>query len=181
MKNLAFILGFVAGLILVALIAFVIRALDKKNNRPAKKFDERQQLLRGRAYKSAFWVLVAYVVFNGFFTLATGIEWADLMTGTFTGILLSLTVFIVACIKNDSYFPINQRPKLFNVIFTLGLVVNLALGIINLYDSDEQFLTNGEFNFHVLSFMVAIMLLAVLISLFCKRLSDKKYCDRSKL
>ncbi len=179
MKNTAYILGFITGLMLVAAIIFVIRAIDKKNNRPAQKYDERQQLLRGRAYTSAFWVLVAYLCLNGFFNLTTGIEWADLMTNTFTGIFLALTVFVVACIKNDAYFAINQKPKLFFVILTIGIVINLAAGIMTLCDKDSQYFTNGVLNVHILNFWVVVMLFAVLIALFAKRLSVKRLRDRS--
>lgn len=181
MKNLSYVLGFITGLIIVAIIGFVVGIIAKKKNQSPKVYDERQQLLRGRAYKQAFWVLVAYLGLNGIFNLLTGIEWADLTTNTAIGIFLSLTVFIIACIKNDAYFQVNQNRNLFYWILGIGIAANLAGGIFMSTSEDEQFITNGALNVHILNFMIVIMLLAVLIALIAKSASEKRRLDRSEV
>jgi hypothetical protein len=180
MKNLSYVLGFITGLILVAVIGFVIGIIAKKKNQSPKIYDERQQLLRGKAYKQAFWVLVAYLGVGGIFNLLTGIEWADLATNTTIGIFLSLTVFIIACIKNDAYFQVNQNRKFFYWILTIGIAVNLFGGILLLTSEDVQLITNGMLNFHVLNFTIVIMLLIVLAALIAKSASEKKSLDGSE-
>ncbi len=177
MKSPEFSLGFLVGLVLVFVIALVVVAITKKKNGTAK-YDERQELIRGRAFKYAFWVLVSYLCLNGFIQLGTGIEWADLMTSSFIGICLSMTVFVVACIRNDAYFAVNQKPKFYLVMFALLVVLNLTIGILNMLDGDVQFITDGRLNYHAMSFIVVLMFLLAFIALAIKAAEKKRMENR---
>jgi len=180
MNSPHFVLGFFTGLIIVLIVALVIALIVKKKNGPAK-YDERQELLRGRAFKYAFLVLIAYLCLNGLLQVGTGLEWADLMTSSFIGICLSVTVFVVICIMNDAYFAFNQKPKFYLVMFGVLIAVNLTIGIFNLTNEDVRFVTDGKLNFHVLSFIVVVIFLAVFIALAIKTLMAKRQADRSRL
>lgn len=180
MNSPHFVLGFFTGLMIVFIIALVVSLIVKKKNGPAK-YDERQELLRGRAFKYAFWVLIAYLCLNGLLQVGTGLEWADLMTSSFIGICLSLTVFVVICIMNDAYFAFNQKPRLYLVMFGILIAVNLTAGILNLTDNDVRFVTEGKLNFHVLSFVVVVVFLAVFIALAIKTLMAKRQAQRGQL
>ena len=169
MHSTEFILGFATGIVLIAVGALIVAKKFKQQS----KFDERQQLLRSRAYQAAFWVLAAYMCINGIFNMMTGIAWADMMTSSFIGICVAITVFVVICIRRDAYFPINQKPKLYFVLFGGLIVMNLALGMLNVFDDDTSFLTDGMLNYHVISFVVAALLAGVLIALAVKRLKAK--------
>jgi len=180
MNSPNFVLGFFTGLIIVFIVALVIGLIIKKKNGPAK-YDERQELIRGRAFKAAFWVLIAYLCLNGLLQVGTGLEWADLMTSSFIGICLSLTVFVVICIMNDAYFAFNQKPKFYMILFGFLIALNLTVGIINLTENDVRFITDGKLNFHVLSFVVVVVFLAVFIALAVKTLLAKKQTERDQL
>ena len=176
-KNMPYVLGFATGLIIVGVVALVIGLILKKKN-GLSKYDERQELIRGRAFKYAYWTLAAYLCFNGLLQVGTGIVWADLMTSSFIGIFLSLTVFVVICIKNDAYFAFNQKPRVYLILFGIIIAVNLACGILNLTDNDVQFVTDGMLNFHILSFLIVIVFLVIFISLAIKTILTKKNAKR---
>lgn len=173
MRSPEYALGFLVGLTLVFVVALVVTIIAKKNNVSAK-FDERQELIRGRAYKYAFWVLISYLFINGILQVSTGIEWADMMTFCFIGIGLSIIVFIVICIKNDAYFAINEKPKHFLLLFAILVVPNLAIGIMNVLDKEVQFITDGRLNYHAMSFIVAIVFLIAFIALSIKAAKRKR-------
>lgn len=180
MNSPNFVLGFLTGLMIVVILALVVSVIVKKNISPAK-YDERQELVRGRAFKYAFWVLASYLCLNGLLQVGTGIEWADLMTSSFIGICLSMTVFVIACIMNDAYFAFNQKPKLYLILFGVLIAVNLTIGIINLTDRDLAFVTDGKINFHVLSFVIVVVFLAIFITLAIKTLMTKRQAKRGPL
>ena len=58
------------------------------------KFDERQMLARGKAFRAAYIVLVSYLAVYAFIDLLV-IVWSDGFTGILIGICLSVTVFVV--------------------------------------------------------------------------------------
>ena len=169
MHSTEYILGFATGVVLLAVSALIAAKKFKQQS----KFDERQQLLRSRAYQAAFWVLTAYMCINGIFNMMTGIAWADMMTSSFIGICIAITVFVVICIRKDAYFAINQKPRLYFVLFGGLIVMNLALGMLNVLDEDTSFFTDGMLNYHVMSFVVVALLATALIALTIQRLKVK--------
>ncbi len=174
MNSMAYAWGFITGLAIVTIIALVVALIAKKKFKQTTKFDERQKLLRSQAYQVAFWVLIGYLCANGLFSLATGMEWADLMTNSFIGICIAMTVFVVICIKNDAYFAINQRPWAYMALFSVLIIVNLAMGLFNVIDEDTSFFTDGMLNYHAMSFVVALMLFVGLIALIARRIHEKR-------
>jgi hypothetical protein len=169
MGNTEYILGFATGIILVA----IATAVFVKKFKIHSEFDERQRLLRYRAYQVAFWVLVAYTCINSFLSSGVGIAWADDFTGTFTGVCIAITVFVVICIRNDAYFAVNQKPRFYFILFCVLVAVNLALGLFNMFDRDTEFITDGLLNFHAMSFVVVVMFIAILTALSAQRLKAK--------
>jgi|AGTN01.2.fsa_nt_gi hypothetical protein len=167
MGNTAYGLGL--AIILVAAGALILSGKFRETS----KFDERQRILRYRAYQAAFWVLVAYTCINSFLSTGAGIAWADDFTGTFTGVCVAITVFVVICIRYDAYFAINQKPGFYFILFSVLAVVNLGFGIINVFDDGAEFFTGGLLNFHAMSFIVVAMFIAILTALAIRRLKAK--------
>lgn len=173
MNSNDYMMGFIIGFMSVVIVAAVVFIILKRK-RGASEFDERQRLIQGEAYKAAFWVLVAYLTFNGVFQATTGIEWADIMTSSFVGLFISITVFAVICIMKDAYFPINKSPKFYFFLFGTLIILNLATGLFNVFDDKTMFITDGRLNFHILSFIVVLAFAAVFTAMAVKRLMLKK-------
>ena len=162
------------------ILFFVALAVRKRKGELPPQYDERQLLLRGRAYRSAFWVLVAYICANGMFNFIAKTVWADAMTSSFVGICLAITIFIVVCIKRDAYFPVNQQSG-----FYLGLLVfitlsNLATGVIRLLHERDSFFTGGALNYNVMPFVIFAMFATVLAALMIRRLRAKMKSEKSE-
>ncbi len=169
MDSWAFIVGFIMIFILVAIGAIIF----SKRSGEGKKYDERQQLLRGQAYKAAFWVLVAYMCANGLFVFGTDIVWADAMTSAFIGICIAATVFVVLCISRDAYFAINQKPGFYCRLFCALTLINLTIGIVNLLDTDRPLFADGMLSFRSMNFVVVGMFIAILTAIAVRHFRAK--------
>jgi hypothetical protein len=128
---------------------------------------------RGRAYRAAFWTLVAYLTLSGMFSAATGLEWADNLTGSFIGICLAVTVTVVVNVAGDAYFGFNQKPVTYLVLFAVMILANAAFGIWNLREG-VAFVTAGRLNYHSMSFVVVATFLALFITLAVRALVRRK-------
>lgn len=163
-KNLAYSLGVISGILVVALICIVVALIAKRRGRCANaQFDERQVAARGKAYRCAFFTLLLYLLAWGLFELATGMRLWDTYTGCFIGVFLSVTVFAVVAILNDAYFAVNEKPATYLGISALVTVLNLGTGIWNLIDGDEPVIENGVLTYHSVNFLVGGMFLIILI------------------
>jgi len=169
MNSLEFF-GLILGIFLV--ISYISFVISKRRGEAPPKYDERQMLVRGQAYRATFWVLVAYLCISGFFSLIAGTEWADGVTSPFIGVCLAITVFVVICIKKDAYFPVNQQPRFYIVLFGIIIPVNLATGIIRLVNESDSFFTNGALNYNVMPFIICVMFSVILATLIIRRRKD---------
>jgi uncharacterized membrane protein len=102
------------------------------------------------------------------------------MTSSFIGICLAITVFVVICIQRDSYFPINQQPRFYFVLFVFIALVNLVTGVIRILNESDSFLTNGALNYNVMPFVIFAMFTAILISLLIRRQTAKSQDERTE-
>lgn len=162
--NLSYVLGVLAGLLTVALVYVVFLLLAKRHGRCGKaQFDERQVAARGKAYRFAFFTVLFYLLAWGLFELSTEIRLWDTYTGCFLGVFLSVMVFAVVAIWNDAYFALNERPKFYIGLCALVTVLNLGIGIRNLFDGGNPIIENGILTYHSVNLVVGGMFLILLI------------------
>ena len=123
---IAHILDVVAVVLMVlALFALVVLALrsrgEKEPSSPGRgKFDERQKLARGRAFRAGFIAVLCYEALYGFADLM-GLRWCVNFTGILIGLFLGLAAFAVAAIVQDAYLALNERMN--NWLILCGVVV----------------------------------------------------------
>ncbi len=128
-------------------------------------------LARGKAFRAAYIVLVSYLAVYAFIDLLV-IVWSDGFTGILIGICLSVTVFVVLCIKNDAYISIQEKPGFYIMLFSFFIVVILAPGVMNLLYG-ISLITDGRLNFYVGPFLVGMIYLVTLPFLIAKARADK--------
>lgn len=172
MKSLDYILGFFTGFLLVVIVAVVLVIILKKNKLFNTKYDERQQLARGKAFKAAFVTLFAYLCISGLFDFIFDIKWADYFVEVFIGICISATVFASISILNDAYLPLRESKKSWIILFSFIGVCNLALGIFNVIDGNM--LTDGILNFHSNNLIIAAVFFIIIGVFIWKNAIDKK-------
>ena len=102
---------FVAVVALVAIACWA--AVYAGRNFTSKKYDERQQIDRGNAYRFSFYVgTFYYLVLLGYFIFHTGkSEWVvEPFVLVMIGILLQLQSFHIYCLMTHSALPLGEKP-----------------------------------------------------------------------
>lgn len=164
------ITGLVVGLVAIVIVAVISKI---KNKEIKCKYDERQELVRGKGFKYAFFTLLVYDVIYGLVS-ELGISMSiDAFTGNVIGILIGTMVYAVYTIMNDGYFAINRNPKkVVSSLLAIGLA-NLIMGIaqsIIYVDIDAERYTPGLIN---IACAVAFMVISVVL-LIKNRLSARE-------
>ena len=119
--------------IVAALILFVI--IWKFNKKTMKgRFDERQELVRGRGYKYACFTLLGLILvylliesYNAFEILPIPRTLA-----LFVIILAGVMVYALYCIKNDSYFGVGTDYRTYRAVMWVVIVCNAISGVSGL-------------------------------------------------
>lgn len=170
-KNI-WLIGFLVGLLAVAVVAFII-FLVKTKDEINVKYDERQLIARNNAYKFSFFTLIGYCVLCGVLDTSE-IRWATLCTQMFIGVVLSAMVFVILCVIKGAYNGLNQNGTV-SAVFTgfIGLL-NLIVFIVNVFVDNESLLTDGMLNESIINLCVAVMFLAVAVIQLVKNRMEKK-------
>lgn len=164
-------LGLMCGAIVGILFAIIIMKMTKTDGSIKCKYDERQKLVRGEAYKYGFWTLIIYNACYGI--LSDLVEKvADNLTVIVIGIFLAAAIQICYSIWNDAYFSLNEnRKKMFFVFGILG-VTNMSMGLINLF-SGECF-ENGQLTFRSINLFCGLFFIVIFIADRLKNKENKK-------
>ena len=171
--NTEMALGFVTGVLLVAIVCTVIAKMAKKKGSVGRgEYDERQQIARGKAFTWAYATLLIYLaawmVFRTMeipFFMESDSVWA--------GALLSIAVFVGYAIFHDAYFKASESPKTWIVIICACGLLNLVIGIGRLLQgaSLADKINNN------MNLFVGLLLVATLVMLLIKRAMDRREGD----
>lgn len=170
MENASYVLGMILGVV-IALVALLI--LWKAKGTSLKgKFDERQELVRGRGYKYAF-LTVMILIFLYMTVDMLGIT--DLMPFAHSSLAIAILfigvmVYAVYCIKNDAYFGIGQNRRTYCILLGFVVVFNLLSAVMNL--RDEPFEGGKVALGPCIQIMCVITFAVVLIALLVKGRED---------
>lgn len=139
-----------------------------------KYYDERQLNVRGKIFRTGYFVLAIYMILNAVI-LDTGNAWASNYHIAFIGIMISVCVCNVQMIITDSYIGKARRSKLYiNLIsiFTIILLIESAIGIVH-----EGFFFHGQITSNTTSFITAVILAVICITYWIKHFIDKREYD----
>ena len=163
-----YLLGFCVGVV----ISLVILAFAKKSK---GEYDERQVLVRGKAYKVGFLSTLGAGAVYGFISTVLKRPLAEDGIAVFFILLFGVGVFVVYCIMNDAFFSISDKIK------PVHLVVLLLLGMVSQGYMIYTNLTegtivgkNGELTARVLPFGILLLFLCVLAALAVKLIKSRK-------
>lgn len=168
----AWIAGFVVGLLLVAVVGVVFARFAHTDGKRKPKFDERQELIRGRGYKYAFFTLLVYLVAYG----VIGYAWFAPLAGAFLGLVIGVGVYACYTIWHDAYFALNEKRRMYILLDALIFVINAAAGISNVLEGrvmENGVVTGGG----SLNLMCAVLFLVVLVALLVKEIASRREED----
>ena len=160
--TLAWGLGFVVGLALVAIVVLIVKKASKKKC----EYDERQVAARGKAFCGGFATFICSELVVFIIEIFTGEPLVIGVPGVLSIIiiLLALLVFVEVSIFLDAYFAPNKpMPKAWYIIMTL-------LGITMLI---RFFLDNDDW-YRVMNLAAGLFVLIVMGSLLVKKLISRK-------
>ena len=170
-KSMAWYIGFAVGILAVAVVCMVVRAVQKRRGVQPGDYDERQQVQRCAAAQRAFVTLLLLLCVNGIVSGALDVHWAKPGVDSFLCMFASVAVFVVECIRRDAYFTVSQTPRSGIAIFTLVTLCQLPATIMHAADGD--FVADGQLTLAVINPACMVLFAAVLVAILIKRRSDK--------
>lgn len=178
-ENVEYVLGFMVGAGMVFVVSFVAIILflkaTKKDGSIRCKYDERQELIRGRGFKYAFFTLLIY---NFVVPMSKILEIelpADEYALFMIGAILGLLVQVVYSIWNEAYFSLNENPKKIMIGLAFIGFANLALGIMHIVHG--TFLIDGKLTFNSINFLLGITFVIIFATLAAKQIVNKREED----
>ena len=166
-------LGFVTGILVVAIVCTVMAKMAKKKGVIGKsEYDERQQIARGKAFTCAYATLLVYLaVWMVFRTM----EIPFFMEGVsvILGALLSIAVFVGHSIFHDAYFKASESPRTWLIIISGVSLLNLGIGVGRLLRGE----TIADRLYNNMNLFVGALFMIVLVCVVVKRAVDRREED----
>ena len=165
----AWAIGFLAGILAVAIACVATMKLARKKGVKPAGFDERQLAARGRAFTVAYATLGIYLAV---WMVLNSLELPFFATrlSVLIGLLLSVAVFAGYGIFNDAYFRTSDKPASWAGILGVIGLLNTGIGVWHAVEAA----TVQERWYENTNLFVGIMILAVFICMLVKRGMDRQ-------
>lgn len=170
--KVGFVIGALIGTLIWCAFILVFLKLTRTDGSLKSKYDERQKIVQGKAFKYGFFVLMAYNFLMGILGSCFAIQYADMGTEMILGVIISATITMAYMIWNDGYFSLNENIARMFVGFAALVLINIGIGIYNLRFGG--IVENGMLTFHSLSFFGGLMVFAIMIIAGVKYIFNKK-------
>ena len=159
--------GFAVGLLVALVLGVLLLKMMNKDKRIATKYDEMQEIIRGRAYKYAFWTVIVceavLIVIDSVFAaqmpLSTGIL-------QFLVIIIGVMVQVTYCIWHDAYIGLNTNTGRFIICMLLIGGFNLVLAVMAVIDG--RMVQDGVLQTPFLNGVCGLLCLAVMAEVIIK-------------
>ncbi len=172
-ESLAYGLGFVFGIVIISAIIIIPMLIAlTKDGKLKRKYDERQEAIRGRGFKIAFYTMVTMNMLYGFFQVACKELPIEPSVVVFIIVFMGVGVYAWYTILNDGYFALNERIPQTLVAFTIIGLVNLLIGLANIMDG--TIMNEGVIRFESISIVCGIFMLITVLVILIKQHKDKK-------
>lgn len=167
----AYKFGVLFGFIMVFLIIAIIATISRKSNAELE-YDERQEIERGKAYKSGF---ITFLIVDAIIIFGKGLginlsAYIDELSIYFIVMIIPFTVFAVAAVMHDALFAFNMEGRRAYIILYLTLFCNLVPAIMNIIDGkffDENGVIQATGGF--MNLTLAILFGIILVTHFIRK------------
>ncbi|MCR5468480.1 MAG: hypothetical protein K6F37_05915 [Lachnospiraceae bacterium] len=162
-------LGYVAGFLATFIVVIIITAWARKNKQKCE-YDERQQLIRGKAYKYAFFgTFISAFCFMAL--IGSEIYPVSAVHALFLTMMVGLVIYVVYSVWHDAYFTVNSNPSRYLILIAVIGIMNLFSGIVevraNGFDITENS-NGGSINLY-LGVVFSILFVVLLLKKFVKK------------
>ncbi len=162
--------GITAGIIVGLIICIFLFKYMNRDKKIMTKYDERQEMARGKAYKYGFWASMIATAFVMVFDVA-GITLATSFTKYFFILFVGIVVQVTYSIWNDAYYGINTNKKRLIVICIVAGIINLLSVVANIMGG--QFIVDGIISDAGANALCCILMLYAGILLIIKDMKDR--------
>ena len=175
MNNTAWTTGFIFGLLIVAAICFIMGYRKKEFGHDSNEYDERQNIVRGQAFKLAYITAIGLAVAGGILDAIFDLRWIGLFTFAMTILWFSMCVFTTYAILHDAYFTLRKRRKPMTLIFLILGAVNAALAIDGIVH--DGWLADGSPSKHCTNLLIGLSCCYLGCVMLFKAYLDRKAAD----
>ncbi len=159
---------FLFAIVIASIVVACVLAVYLERNFPTEKFDERQKIARGNAYRFSHWVgMIYYFGLLVYFTLHTGkSEWVLepflLLT---IGILIQLQSFHIYCLLTHSALPLGEKPMPTIVCYFImgGMYLLQYFGQYIPLDAAKAAGLDGAMSYNLLRLLIALDFFALAV------------------
>lgn len=131
--NLVYMIGMLVGLIIGLLVAVLAVRFCRGKGNWKSKYDERQKIAMGKAYRDGFWAMLAAVaVALIMYEFGAMEKYMDIMI--VIAVFIGLEVYVVGCIMRDAYIGLNDNARRWTIVLAAIAVLNgivVAVNIVN--------------------------------------------------
>ena len=156
---------------LVFMVTFIL-IVSKFSKNKSYNFDERQEIIRGRAFKYAYF---SYLIYGIGYSAVSDLLEKDFMTtptSFLVGMYISLIIFAVYNICNEAFFAFNQKPVSYILIFSITTLCSGFSGISAIIDG--SIIENGVLTLDCIGVISSITFAIILIAMLLKMIINKK-------
>ena len=157
-------------LISAALVVLIIALCTEGKRLESPRYDERQELERGRGFKYGFFTLIIYFAFALCMDAAELLPEMDNAVLYTAGIMVGVMAYVVYCIWHESYFALNEKKNVIMITFAGIAAVNLILGINSILSG--EMVKNGVLTFRATNLLCAAMFIVLFATVLLKKISD---------
>lgn len=165
--------GMFLGILIAAVIVLVVRKRVMKNK--VYRYDERQELIRGRAYRASFFAMIYFICIVLFAEFLFDRVFFDHWAFAILIIIVGITINVVYSIFNDAYFYANMNRKNYIVFLVVVGLINLVSGLVIAIKGGV--IENHMITFKASNLFVTILIGAALISIYIKGKREKEEVD----
>lgn len=167
--GIAFVLGILAGLILVVIL--IVAAT--KGDEVKARYDERQEVVRGKGFKYAFFSMITWeIILFALEPLEITLP-LSMSNASFINVIFGVTVYATYCIWNDGYFALNQKNGLIITFLSVMGLINLLMGITAFVEGYAWI--NGQLSIRSINLFCGIMMIIVCATMLLKKfVKDRK-------
>lgn len=167
--------GYAVGIVVGIIIVFILLKYMNRDKMFRTRYDEKQEIARGKGFKVAFFTVIIYDAVMAFITSTFQNIPVNGFVIHFFSVLLGVTVFASYCIWKDAYIGLNTNaPRFYIICLVLG-IVNIAISVMNYLNG--SLIVDGVWQDSAANICTGLLFVVIGVQLFIKSMIDSKESD----
>lgn len=164
MKGIAVFCGLIASI----LFTIIFISLTRADKNVKCKYDERQELVRGKGFKYGFFSMLICNVLFTCMELAEMPLFAEFEVLILISSIMGIIVWVVYCIWNEGYFALNENKKKLMILFAVISVVNFIVSGVWIFRG--MVIQNGKLTYYSTNLFCGLLFIIIYLTMLLKRI-----------